>query len=130
VKLPTLCVGDQLPALPACTGVLLAKGNVAPPVVPVSYMQEFRYSRNPLHPTKKPVLALIPLIKGFSRKGDLVASSFCGSASTRVPALLAGRSLLGIELDEKYRRVATSRVARVQANLAAGQSIPLIKPST
>jgi site-specific DNA-methyltransferase (adenine-specific) len=104
---------------------LLAKGSVVPPVAPVSDVQEFRYSRNPLHPTQKPVSALIPLIKSFSREGDLVADPFCGSASTCAAALLVGRRFLGIELNEEYHRIATSRMARVQARIAARRSSPM-----
>ena len=103
---------------------LLAKGNPTRPLSPISDVLEFRYSRNELHPTQKPVSALIPLIKSFSREGDLVADPFCGSASTCAAALLVGRRFLGIEMDEKYFRIATARMARVGERIAVRQRSP------
>jgi site-specific DNA-methyltransferase (adenine-specific) len=101
---------------------LPAKGNPLPPMSPISDVQEFRYSGNALHPTQKPLSALIPLIQSFSREGDLVADPFCGSASTCAAALLVGRRFLGIEIDEKYHRIATSRIARARERIAARRS--------
>lgn len=101
---------------------LLAKGHPVPPQTPVSDVQEFRYSRNELHPTQKPTSALIPLIRSFSREGDLVADPFCGSASTCAAALLVGRSFLGIEMDEAYYRIATDRMMRVRKRIATRRS--------
>jgi DNA modification methylase len=101
---------------------LLARGNPLPPVFPISDVQEFRYSGNELHPTQKPLSALIPLIKSFSREGDLVADPFCGSASTCAAALLVGRRFLGIETDEKYYRVASARMARARERIAGKRS--------
>jgi site-specific DNA-methyltransferase (adenine-specific) len=105
---------------------LLAKGNPLPPKVPISDVQEFRYSGNELHPTQKPLSALIPLIKSFSREGDLVADPFCGSASTCAAALLVGRRFLGIEVNEEYHRIATSRMDRVRERIVARRSAYLI----
>lgn len=96
---------------------LLAKGTPTRPISPISDVQEFRYSKNALHPTQKPVSALIPLIKSFSREGEVVADPFCGSASTCAAALLVGRRFLGIEMDEKYHRIATARMARVRERI-------------
>lgn len=104
---------------------LLAKGNPLPPMSPISDVQEFRYSGNKLHPTQKPLSALIPLIQSFSREGDLMADPFCGSASTCAAALLVGRRFLGIEIDEKYHRIATARIARIRERVSVRGSSPL-----
>lgn len=55
---------------------LLAKGNPELPVAPLSDVIEMKYSGNKLHPTQKPVAALIPLIQAFSEPGDLVLDPF------------------------------------------------------
>jgi site-specific DNA-methyltransferase (adenine-specific) len=94
------------------------------PISPISDVQEFRYSKNELHPTQKPVSALIPLIKSFSRESDLAVDPFCGSASTCAAALLVGHRFLGIEMDEKYFRIATARMARVSERIAVTQGSP------
>ncbi len=91
---------------------LLAKGNPELPVAPLSDVIEMKYSGNKLHPTQKPVAALIPLIQAFSEPGDLVLDPFCGSGSTCVAAFNAGRRYIGIELDTKYQQIAQTRLAR------------------
>jgi site-specific DNA-methyltransferase (adenine-specific) len=91
---------------------LLAKGHPPLPAEPISDVVEMRYSGNQMHPTQKPVSALIPLIRAFTKDGDLVLDPFCGSGSTGVAALLTGRKFLGIELDSQYHRVAQDRLAR------------------
>lgn len=91
---------------------LLAKGRPKLPAQPISDVIDMRYSGNQMHPTQKPVSALLPLIRSFTKEGDLVLDPFCGSASTGVAALLTHRRFLGIELDPEYHRVAQNRLAR------------------
>ena len=91
---------------------LLAKGRPKVPAQPISDVLDMRYSGNQMHPTQKPVSALLPLIKSFTKEDDLVLDPFCGSGSTGIAALLAHRRFLGIELDPEYHRVAQNRLAR------------------
>lgn len=91
---------------------LLAKGKPAFPVDPIPDVIDMPYSGNGLHPTQKPVSALVPLIKSFSREGDLVLDPFCGSGSTLIAARSLNRRYLGIELDPEYHAVATKRLER------------------
>ncbi|MEP9374146.1 DNA methyltransferase [Mesorhizobium sp. KR1-2] len=44
---------------------LLAKGQVQMPLLPIADVIDWRYERNTLHPTRKPVSVLTPLIKLF-----------------------------------------------------------------
>jgi DNA modification methylase len=88
---------------------LLAKGNpkaakVIPDVIP------FEYSGNQLHPTQKPVSALLPLIEAFSKPGAVVLDPFCGSGSTLEAAKKLGRGWIGIEVMEEYARAALNRL--------------------
>lgn len=89
---------------------LLAKGSPAMPQAPISDIIEMPYSGNGLHPTQKPVAALLPLIESFSREGGLVLDPFCGSGSTLVAAHQLNRRYLGIELDPKYYEIASQRL--------------------
>jgi site-specific DNA-methyltransferase (adenine-specific) len=74
---------------------LLAKGTPRRPDQPIPDMLEMRYSGNRIHPTQKPVSALVPLIESFSAPGELVLDPFCGSGSTLVAARRLGRRLSG-----------------------------------
>jgi len=93
---------------------LLAKGRPRPPPEPVPDVQPWEYSGNRSHPTEKAVSILKPLIRSFSRPGDLVLDPFSGSGSTAVAAALSGRRYLGIELEERYCAVARARLAGVE----------------
>ena len=81
---------------------LLAKGRPRRPDRPIADVQPWEYSGNKFHPTEKAVSVLSPLIRSFSRPGDLVLDPFSGSGSTSVAAHLAGRDYCGIELERRY----------------------------
>lgn len=80
------------------------------------------YSGNKLHPTQKPVPALVPLIRSFTLPDELVLDPFAGSGSTCASAILTGRRYLGIELDPEYHAQAVSRLQRVRGRMAARRS--------
>jgi hypothetical protein len=60
---------------------LLAKGEVERPALPISDVLEWRYTGNRLHPTRKPVEVLTPLIEAFSRPGAVVLDPTHGDVS-------------------------------------------------
>jgi adenine-specific DNA-methyltransferase len=88
----------------------LAKGFPKQPACPIPDVIDFRYTGNRLHPTEKPVSALLPQIGAFSNEGDLVLDPFCGSESTLVAARQLRRRSLGIELDSRYQTIAADRL--------------------
>ena len=63
-----------------------------------------------LHPTQKPVDLLEYLIKTYTNEGDLVLDNCMGSGSTGVACKNLNRSFIGIELDEKYFKIAKERI--------------------
>lgn len=93
---------------------LLAKGSPAPREHPIPDVLEMRYSGNRIHPTQKPVAALVPLIESFSALGGIVLDPFCGSGSTLLAARQLRRHFIGIELDP-------TPGARQGANAARGR---------
>jgi site-specific DNA-methyltransferase (adenine-specific) len=95
---------------------LLAKGNPLQPENPIADVIEWEYTGNKLHPTQKPVTALMPLVESFSRPGDTVLDPFAGSGSTLLAAKMLGRKWLGVELDGKYHAAAVQRLAREEAS--------------
>ncbi len=90
---------------------LLAKGRPALPENPIADVIDMPYSGNRIHPTQKPVNALLPLIEAFSSKGGLVLDPFCGSGSTLVAARQLNRRYLGIELDDCHHAAVSKRLA-------------------
>jgi site-specific DNA-methyltransferase (adenine-specific) len=89
---------------------LLAKGSPSKPKHRLPDVLEWRYTGNELHPTQKPVMAILPLVMAFSAKGDIVLDPFAGSGTTAVAAQELGRRFIGIELDPIYAAKAQERV--------------------
>jgi DNA modification methylase len=94
---------------------LLAKGNPREPENPISDVIDWKYTGNKLHPTQKPLAALMPLVDAFSRPGDTVLDPFAGSGSSLLAGKMLGRNYIGIELDAKYHAIARRRLAEFQS---------------
>ena len=75
---------------------------------------EYPYDKNKFHPTQKPVALLEYLIKTYTNEGDLVLDFTCGSGSTGVACLNTNRNFIGIELDEKYFKIAKERMENIK----------------
>lgn len=101
---------------------LLAKDRPPLPKYPLADVIEMPYSGNKLHPTQKPVAALVPLIRSFSLPGEVVFDPFAGSGSSCAAALLTGRKYIGIELNTEYFSEASRRMDRVKARISARRS--------
>ncbi|HLG63101.1 MAG TPA: DNA methyltransferase [Ktedonosporobacter sp.] len=89
---------------------VLAKGFPQEPAYPIGDVIDFVYSGNKLHPTEKPLSALLPLVETFSRKGGLVLDPFAGSGTSLHAAKSLGRNYIGIELDANYHKLAVGRL--------------------
>jgi len=61
------------------------------------------------HPTQKPVALMEYLIKTYTDENELVLDFTMGSGTTGVACKNLGRSFIGIELDEKYFKIAKER---------------------
>jgi DNA modification methylase len=62
------------------------------------------------HPTQKPVALLEYLIKTYTNPGQIVLDFTMGSGSTGVACKNTNRKFIGIELDEKYFKIARKRL--------------------
>jgi DNA modification methylase len=101
---------------------LLAKGRPPLPKQPLGDVMDMPYSGNKLHPTQKPIPALVSLIRSFSLQGETVFDPFAGSGSTCAASLLTGRKYIGVEMDDAYFRLASERLQRVHQRAAAKRS--------
>ena len=93
---------------------VLAKGWPPQPFKALPDVQKWVYSGNKYHPTEKSVENIAPLIRAFSKPGDIVLDPFLGSGTTAVAAALTGRAYIGIELEEKYINLAKRRMVGVE----------------
>ena len=88
-------------------GFLLAKGRPPKPEKPPPDVLPWEYTGNKLHPNEKPVVAITPLIKAFSKPGDLILDPFCGSGTTGAAAQTLDRRY--VLLDKVYRHCRSAR---------------------
>ena len=75
-----------------------------------SNILKYKKDYNGYHPTQKPVLLLEDLIKTFSNENDLVVDLTMGSGSTGVACVNTNRNFIGIEMDDKYFKIAQNRI--------------------
>jgi DNA modification methylase len=71
-----------------------------------------RRESNAVHPAVFPEELVEPMIRMWSRPGELVLDPFMGSGTTAVSAMLWRRKFFGIERDETYRQYALDRIKR------------------
>lgn len=62
------------------------------------------------HPTQKPVNLLRYLIRTYTNENDVILDNAMGSGSTIVAAIREKRRYIGIELNEKYFKIAKERI--------------------
>jgi modification methylase len=78
------------------------------------------------HPAPFPLELAIRLIRMFSFVGDTVLDPFLGSGTTALAAWQAGRSSLGVEVDEEYFRAAARRFRQHAATLSSHHELVVV----
>ena len=68
--------------------------------------------KSKLHPTQKPVALLEYLIKTYTNEKETVLDFTFGSGTTALAANNLNRNFIGIEIDEKYFKIATERLKK------------------
>ena len=63
-----------------------------------------------VHPTQKPVPLMEWLIKTYSNSGEMVLDNCMGSGSTGIACMKLNRQFIGIEMDNKYYKIASDRI--------------------
>lgn len=75
---------------------------------------EFASEGNTIHNTQKPVPLLEYLIKTYSNEGELILDNCIGSGSTCIASINTNREFIGIEILEKYYKLAKERIENVK----------------
>jgi site-specific DNA-methyltransferase (adenine-specific) len=82
------------------------------------------------HPAPFPLELAARLVRMFSFTGDTVLDPFCGSGTTMVAALRAGRSSIGVEIDPEYCRMAARYLKAENADLFSSAKFTFESAST
>ncbi len=72
------------------------------------------------HPSQKPLKLIEMLVLSATREGDSVLDPFSGSGTTAVVCQNFGRNFTGIEIDEKFVKIAENRVRELSSPLFEG----------
>jgi hypothetical protein len=67
------------------------------------------------YPTQKPLALIEPLVRAHTREGDLVLDPYCGSGTTLVAAVRAGRRAIGIDAGAEAIAVSERRLRETGA---------------
>ena len=67
------------------------------------------------HPNEKPIEAMRRLVLLLAEAGGTVLDPFCGSGTTGVAAVQAGRRFIGCEMEPEYVAIAEARIAHAHA---------------
>jgi len=70
------------------------------------------------HLTQKPLKLVSELVDLFSNSGDVILDPFMGSGTTLRAAKDLGRRAIGIEIEEKYCKIAVERLSQEMLPMA------------
>lgn len=62
------------------------------------------------HPTIKPLNITEKIIRNSSKENNTILDPFMGSGTTGVACINTNRNFIGVELDEKYYKIAEERI--------------------
>ena len=65
-----------------------------------------------VHPTQKPVALMEYMIRTYTNESDIVLDNCMGSGTTGVACANTGRRFIGMEKDENYFNIASTRIAQ------------------
>lgn len=71
---------------------------------------EFNSESNTVHPTQKPLALMEYLIRTYSNEGMTTLDFSMGSGTTGIACVNTNRNFIGIEKDEEYFKIASSRI--------------------
>lgn len=82
------------------------------------------------HPAPYPMELAERLVRMFSFVGDTVLDPFMGTGTTNMAAAKWGRNSIGVEVDDKYFKMASDRLGNDSAKLFSTRFIHLHEPNT
>ena len=82
-----------------------------------------------VHPAPYPLELAYRLVRMFSFSGDTVIDPLCGSGTTMVAAMKAGRNSIGIEVDPEYCKMAEERLRKENSDMFSSATLEFIYPA-
>ena len=73
-------------------------------------IQEFKYDKEKLHPTQKPISLFEYLVRTYTNEGDTVLDNCMGSGTTAIACINTNRNYIGFEKEEEYYLKSLERI--------------------
>jgi site-specific DNA-methyltransferase (adenine-specific) len=86
-------------------------------VYPTNVIHMATECSNRKHSAVFPVALPAWFIRLFTKEGDIVLDPFIGSGTTAAAAIQLGRKYVGVDIDERYCKLARNRVSKIQIKL-------------
>lgn len=81
------------------------------------------------HPAPFPLELAYRLVRMFSFAGDTVIDPFCGTGTTMVAAMKAGRNSIGIDIDPQYCKMAEERLRKENSDMFSTATLEFVYPA-
>lgn len=81
------------------------------------------------HPAPFPFELAYRLVRMFSFSGDTVIDPFCGTGTTMVAAMKAGRNSIGIDIDPEYCKMTEERLRKENSDMFSSATLEFIYPA-
>ena len=81
------------------------------------------------HPAPFPFELAYRLVRMFSFWGDTVVDPFCGTGTTMVAAMKAGRNSVGIEIDPDYCKMVEERLHQENSDMFTSATLEFVYPA-
>lgn len=81
------------------------------------------------HPAPFPLELAYRLVRMFSFWGDTVVDPFCGSGTTMLASMKAGRNSIGIEIDTQYCKMTEERLRHENSNMFSSATLEFVYPA-
>jgi site-specific DNA-methyltransferase (adenine-specific) len=78
------------------------------------------------HPAPFPLELAHRLVRMFSFSGDTVVDPFCGTGTTMMAAMKAGRNSIGIEIDQAYCKMTEERLLKENSGIFSSATLEFV----
>lgn len=91
-----------------------------PRITPLKQREGFYCKESMCHPAKMPTYLVQAIILTYTKEGDLILDPMAGIGTTVIEAIKLGRNAIGIEYEEKFRKICNKNLILTQKKTGNG----------
>lgn len=85
------------------------------------YQMDMKFKEIRVHPTQKPIILYLELLRSYAKPGDKILDTHLGSGSSRIAAYQMGFDFTGFELNKDYFDASVKRFEQYKSQLTIFQ---------